>query len=211
MRIGANRPVSRSAKGFRRNARSPEVTKCFLLMLSLAVLSACNRPSEPAAPAASSGQLETVLESAEAALAAEREIPRFDLVLRAAKHRMILRQVELSNEPMDRETRLRMVEALDRADRVMPAMATTTPVIRKFRIALADLGKSLRVLAGDRSLQPEVRSRARQCERRVRSLLDDLDLVLEILSEAERVNPQGFFDPGFEPVLREIHGALKQG
>jgi hypothetical protein len=74
--------------------------------------------------------LEIVLESVEAALAAEREVPRFDLVLRAVKHRVILRQVELSEEPTDRETRMRMVEAMNRADRVMPAMATTVPLIR---------------------------------------------------------------------------------
>jgi len=150
-----------------------------------------------------------VLESVEAALAAEREIPRFDLVLRAVKHRVILRQVELSDEPMDRETRLEMLDALDRADRVMPAMATTAPLIRRFHMALGNLGSSLALLARDLALDPEFRRVVRQCERRVHALLADLDLVLEVLTDPGQMYPQGFFDPQFEPVLREIHSALE--
>lgn len=203
-------PASRSGKGFRRNTRSPQVTKCFLLVLSLAFLSACNRASEPAAPAASSGKLEIVLESVEAALAAEREVPRFDLVLRAVKHRVILRQVELSEEPTDRETRMRMVEAMNRADRVMPATATTVPLIRNFRMALESLRTSLALLARDLVLDPEFRRVVRQSERHVHALLADLELVLEVLTGPGQVYPQGFFDPEFEPVLREIHSALEK-
>jgi hypothetical protein len=34
--------------------------------------------------------------------------------------------------------------------------------------------------------------------------------VLEVLTGPGQVYPQGFFDPEFEPVLREIHSALEK-
>ncbi|QTN32518.1 hypothetical protein HZ994_09315 [Akkermansiaceae bacterium] len=140
------------------------------------------------------------------------EFPRLDLIIRATREFVILRQVELSDEPMDWKTQEDLAGARARAAEVLPMIAQFSPMLSRIEEALLDLRGALHRTIQEEDLSSESRAALGECRSLIGGLLDDLRLAYQVLNTPESVYPHDsdYYDPDFVGALEFVEGALSK-
>jgi hypothetical protein len=184
-------------------------------ILALAAFTAgCDRTEDPDRPStvpAVTVRIQSAQESFERARATLDEFPRLDLILRATRQFIILRQVELSEELLTWKTQEDLEAARSRAEEVLPKIAQFTPMLRRIEDALFDLRGALYRALQSEDLHSESRAELGQCRSLIGTLIDDLLLAIQVLNSPDSVYPQDsdYYDPDFVGVLQVVQTALE--
>lgn len=185
-----------------------------ITFLYLTVFSAgCDSTEDPVRPSTVpvvTVRIHSAQESLDRARTTLNEFPRLELILRATKEFIILRQVELSDEPLNWKTQENLEAARSRAEKVLPKIAQFTPMLRKIEDALFELRGTLHRVVQSENLRSESRREIGQCRTLIGTLLDDLRLAIQVLNSPDSVYPRysDFYDPDFEGALQAVESAL---
>jgi len=185
-----------------------------IIVALVALIAGCD-PNEPPQqrkpPDAAEERISAALRSLEQARTKLEKFPRLDLFVKTTREFVILRQVELSDEPLDWKTRKDLADARSRAEAVLPEIAKFAPMIRQLEEAFFDLRGSLHHVASSIDLHPESRATIGLCRSEIRSLLDDLNLAHKVLTAPDSVFPNSeYYDPDFTGTLLKVETALRQ-
>ena len=149
------------------------------------------------------------LRQAEATLAS---IPRKDLVFRATRDFIILRQVELSSEALDRVSREQLQDARQRAHETLPKIRPVVPLLRQLQEDLLDLCGAFYRGVNYGNLPATVSNLVGNQRSKLQRLVDELETSISVLEHPSEFTPtnDAYFSPDFDASLTDIRELLPE-
>lgn len=138
------------------------------------------------------------------------KFPWLQVVTATTRDYLILREVELSDEPMDRKTREDLAEAKLRAEDARYIISKFSPMLERLERELLDLRGALYWVIQSDDLSPEISADLVKCRSRIYELLEDLRLAQKVISNPDSVEPRNskYYAPDFHVTLDALDAAL---
>lgn len=189
----------------------------FLKIMMAGLIAGCERDESSQRSSQRSSQNESSgvdIIAVQASLARVRmnleQSPWLEMIFSTTRDYLILRQVELSQEPMDRKTQKDLTDAKTRAANARHVISKFYPVLDRLERDLLDLQGALYWFMQSKDMSQELSAALGQCRSLIYELLEGLRLAKQVIAEPDSVVPRNskYYAPDFHGTLTMVDEVL---
>jgi hypothetical protein len=123
---------------------------------------------------------------------------------------LLMRRIEIAVPDPDWATRQEIESARERGARIFPAVSSAAPQLRKLNETLLGLSGALYKASHSASGSTHLQNKIVEQRKRVRDLIRDVELAIQVLSEPESAYSEEFYEPKFQGSFAELSKEIDQ-